>query len=61
MSFSLYIKLHAFVFMVTSAMLTYLSPLLSKAEWFAVAKYCSDLRGLNVRHFGMVEAMGLQF
>jgi hypothetical protein len=34
LSFLLYSKPHAFISMVTSAMLTYCNPLLSKAEWW---------------------------
>jgi hypothetical protein len=55
--FLLYSKPRAFVSIVTSTMLTYHNPLLSKTEWW---RYCVHLRNLNFRHFLMVEATGLK-
>jgi hypothetical protein len=43
--------------MVTSVTLTYLNPLLSKAEWW---RYCNHLRVLKLCHFKLGEAMGLK-
>jgi hypothetical protein len=56
-SFLLYDKPHVFVSIVTSAMLTYCNPLLSNSEWW---RCYIHLRILNVRHFGMVKATGIE-
>jgi hypothetical protein len=50
-------KLHALVSIVTTAMLAYCNPLLSKAAW---SMYYIHLKILNVRHFEMVEATELK-
>jgi hypothetical protein len=58
MSFLLYSKPHALVSMLSSAVLTYPNPLLSKADW---CRYCINLRTLNLSCFKVIEAMGLSY